>query len=113
MSFRKDLECNGGENYTADFDDTDGEDRTTNDLVFRLRVGGFRSTVLVTKTVGAGLTFPGGSWPTGSRVRLTLSATNTTLDRGRYYYTISRTDTPEEVVLAHGIFTIDDPTVYV
>jgi len=109
MSYKKNFECNVGEKVTMDFFDTDSENRSGQTLVYRLRSVDYDGTILTTKTVGDGITFPSAT-PAGSTVRVLLDSEDTELPKGKYYYTLSRQD--DEVVLAHGVLTVGRPRVF-
>lgn len=111
MSIRQNYACNRGEAVVIDFDSTTGTDHSGDTLVCRVRSEGYAGTVLVTRSVGSGITLP---LAAGTRVRVTLTGgTSGNTDRapGEYYYTLSKTDSGEEAVLAHGLLTIEPPRV--
>lgn len=112
MASHNDFECSRGEAFAADLDDVDGVDRSAQTLIYRLRVGSFAGDVILTKTVGSGLSFPsGGPGGAGTRLRVTLSSTNTNLTPGTYYHTVTREDVGYEAVLEEGKQKILPPKV--
>ncbi len=66
------------------------------------------ASIFTKATGGSGITFPGGGTDGISRVRIDRADT-LSLDPGRYWYVLERTDAGNALVLAFGELILQDP----
>lgn len=94
-----------GEDRTLDFYITENNlplDCSTFAMAFALKRHRWDDTTIITKTTPTGITVSNGDG-TGDLVRVAIEDTDTdALLSGNYYYTLRRTDSGAEVVLAFG-----------